>query len=274
MGQPVSPQGILVFISLLGLGISAVIYGRMLLALRREGGLVRAGQFALPDLVVALGLGALFGGLVALSVAKPSDAVEMSAGRLVQSSLTLAAILFALGGYLSFRGFDLRETFGLSRVAAPVVVARAGVLLFGAFPLVALAGFAAQHWIKDGAAEQELVQIFRGAAEKGDSSMMFAVFFTGVVVAPVCEEMLFRGFFYAVGKRFAGPWISGFVTAVTFAAFHGNLVSLAGLTVLALAFTLAYERTGSLAVPITMHALFNGTSLSILYLQATGQLVA
>ena len=44
--------------------------------------------------------------------------------------------------------------------------------------------------------------------------------------------------------------------------------------VFALCLTLAYERTGSLLVPIGMHALFNFTSLSLIYLQARGFLPA
>ena len=42
--------------------------------------------------------------------------------------------------------------------------------------------------------------------------------------------------------------------------------------VFALCVTLAYERTGSILVPIGMHALFNFTSLLALYLNATGVL--
>ena len=53
-----------------------------------------------------------------------------------------------------------------------------------------------------------------------------------------------------------------------------SLTSLPGLFLLAVALTLAYERTGSLPVPITMHALFNAISLGVMYLQATHRLPA
>ncbi len=103
---------------------------------------------------------------------------------------------------------------------------------------------------------------------------MGTVLLAGVILAPVCEEFLFRGFFYGVAKRYAGAPLSGFLTAALFAAFHASLTSLPGLFVLAVALTLAYERTGSLAVPITMHALFNAMSLGLLYLQSIGRLHA
>ena len=41
---------------------------------------------------------------------------------------------------------------------------------------------------------------------------------------------------------------------------------------LALCFVVAYEATGSLLVPMTMHALFNGAQLLFLYLAARSDL--
>jgi uncharacterized protein len=126
--------------------------------------------------------------------------------------------------------------------------------------------------MKDDAEQQPLVELFRSAVQRGDITTVATIALAGVILAPICEEFLFRGYFYAVGKRYVGGWISGLFTAALFAAFHGSLTSLAGLFVLAIALTVAYERTGTLAVPITMHALFNATSLGVLYLQATNQL--
>ena len=99
---------------------------------------------------------------------------------------------------------------------------------------------------------------------------MTQILFAGVILAPVCEEFLFRGFFYAVGKRYLGPLASGFACALLFAVFHLSVTAFAGLFVLAVCLTLAYELTGSLLVPIGMHALFNFTCLCVVWLQARG----
>ena len=69
-------------------------------------------------------------------------------------------------------------------------------------------------------------------------------------------------------KRYFGAVPSGFLSCLLFAAFHTSLTALAGLFVLAVCLNLAYERTGSLLVPIGMHALFNFVSLLFLYTQA------
>ena len=45
---------------------------------------------------------------------------------------------------------------------------------------------------------------------------------------------------------------------------HGNVPALAGLIVLAAMFTIAYEITGCLWVPILMHAMFNSLQLVFL----------
>ena len=60
------------------------------------------------------------------------------------------------------------------------------------------------------------------------------------------------------------------LTAVLFALLHANVFSFAGLLLLALFFTIAYEYTGSLLVPIGMHATFNFINLAMLCIQGSG----
>ena len=97
---------------------------------------------------------------------------------------------------------------------------------------------------------------------------MSKILVSAVFIQPICEEFLFRGFFYGVWKQYLGPWRAGFFTCLLFAAFHASLAAFAGLFVLAVCLNIAYERTGSLLVPISMHAIFNLTSLVAIYGQA------
>ena len=81
--------------------------------------------------------------------------------------------------------------------------------------------------------------------------------FTAVGVAPVVEELFFRGYAYPVLKRHAGrhaAWMSGLL----FAAVHFYVVNF--LAIFAAGWVLArlYERSRSLAVPIVAHASLNG----------------
>ena len=52
--------------------------------------------------------------------------------------------------------------------------------------------------------------------------------------------------------------------AAGFAALHADAGTFAALAVFSVALSLAYARTGSLWVPVSMHALFNGTNLALL----------
>jgi len=78
-----------------------------------------------------------------------------------------------------------------------------------------------------------------------------------VLVAPVFEEMFFRGFMYPALKQRFGVWRALSLVSLLFALSHAHLPSLLPLFILALGLGLAYEFTGSLLVPTGMHALFN-----------------
>jgi membrane protease YdiL (CAAX protease family) len=84
-------------------------------------------------------------------------------------------------------------------------------------------------------------------------------------LAPLAEEILFRGILYPWLKQAGFPRLALWGSAVFFAAVHMNLVTFIPLLVLALALTVLYERTGNLLAPITAHALFNGANFVILY---------
>ncbi len=259
-------------VSVVFVAAAFAIYARVLTRLRAAGGQVQCHWFDLPDVLVSIVLASTFGGLVVRAALRHTEAVEMRPGDVLPSALFFAAFLAGLAWFLSFRGLRLLEVFGIRRVSFASVGGWAALLLLAAFPFVGVANAISVLLLKDEAAQQPLVELFRKAAQSGDLSTMGMIAVAGVIVAPLSEEFLFRGYFYGVGKRYAGPWLSALLTAALFAAFHASLTAFAGLFVLALALTVAYERTGSLAVPVTMHALFNATSLGLLYLQVTHRL--
>jgi membrane protease YdiL (CAAX protease family) len=250
-----------------------IIFARIVARLRGAGGEVRAENFALPDLLVTIVLASSFIGLL-IKAAMRHEQDSVAAGDVLPSALAFGGLVICLVAFLKFRRLSLIDLFGLRRLAATRVAGWAGLLLLCSFPFVAAANAVTVLILKDEAKEQGLVELFRSAAQRGDFSVLAAIAFVGVIVAPVCEEFLFRGYFYGVGKRYIGPWISGLLTAFLFAAFHGSLTALPGLFLLAIALTLACERTGTLLVPMTMHALFNSISLGVMYLQATDRLPA
>lgn len=84
-----------------------------------------------------------------------------------------------------------------------------------------------------------------------------------VLVAPIAEEVFFRGVVFNAWLREGGRRWAFIGSAVLFAAIHLSLVSLVPILLLGLALAWVYERTGNLIAPIVMHAVSNGISVSI-----------
>src|SRR4029077_20014426 len=103
-----------------------------------------------------------------------------------------------------------------------------------------------------------------------DSTLM-VVFIAAfaVAVAPVFEEFFFRGFAYPTLKQRWGAWRALMIVSALFTAVPFHVPSMGPLFSLAIGLGLAYELTGSLLAPITMHALFNATNVAmLLYVRA------
>jgi uncharacterized protein len=89
-----------------------------------------------------------------------------------------------------------------------------------------------------------------------------AVMLFGVVLAPIFEEMLFRGFLLPLLARSVGPWLGIVLTAVPFALLHGAqnhwawqpvlLIGIAGT-----AFGYVRYKTGSTTAAFLMHSAYN-----------------
>jgi membrane protease YdiL (CAAX protease family) len=254
-------------------GLAVIVFSSTLAHFVRHGGNVGAAHFGLPDLLTGTTLAVFFIGLMVESLrASPGDGAPVSVDQLLPAQLFIVAIVAGLSGFLLYRRLSPGRIFGLGAVSFVGVVALAFIFLFAAMPVVAITNYLSQLMLRDLADEQELVGLFRQLARAHDFPAMGKAFVATVILAPACEEFLFRGYFYGVGKRYLGALASALATSLLFAAFHLNLASLPGLFVLALCLTAAYERTGSLLVPIGIHALYNCTSLVILYLQAQGKL--
>ena len=143
-------------------------------------------------------------------------------------------------------------------------------MLLAALPVVGAFSLIAQFLPQDMLQEQELVTLFGDVSKEGNLQTVLLITLAAVVVAPICEEFLFRGYFYPVLKRYIGAAGAMLMAGGLFALMHANLASLPGLFALAICLTLAFEASGSILVPMAMHAFFNALSLVMLYLRAQG----
>lgn len=84
---------------------------------------------------------------------------------------------------------------------------------------------------------------------------------SAIVIAPLAEEIVFRGYIYTTTKRFSGPFFAAGFSSLLFGLVHFNITALIPLIFLALILTISYELSGSIWVPVSIHALFNASQI-------------
>ncbi len=102
-------------------------------------------------------------------------------------------------------------------------------------------------------------------AESNSVMPILGILFTACVVAPILEEIMFRGLLYRYLREFSHRWafwgsvaFSCIVNALLFAMIHPQgLLGIPMLATLAVSFSLAREWRDSLIAPMVMHAINN-----------------
>lgn len=161
----------------------------------------------------------------------------------------LTAIMFArFGGrtvrswQFGFRPTPVRRAVGL---AALTIVA---FLLFSAIWVLAL------H------VKEEDTKLLKALGTNETALLLAASALLTTVIAPICEETLFRGYIFAALSKWRG-WLLGAVfTGILFGAVHlgsAPVEDLVPLGVLGFALCFLYRRTGSIYPCIAVHALNN-----------------
>jgi len=104
---------------------------------------------------------------------------------------------------------------------------------------------------------------FTNISAQGEYIMAFIML---VIIAPVAEEVLFRGYLFGKLRKHAPLWVSILITSVVFALVHGawNV----GLDVFALSIVLCLLRvvSGSLWPSIMLHMMKNGLAYYFLFI--------
>jgi CAAX protease family protein len=97
----------------------------------------------------------------------------------------------------------------------------------------------------------------------------------GVSLAPLMEELFFRGFLYPVVARRTGVTVAVVITGMAFAAIHAPQLGLAWaplllLLAVGLVLTAVRAQTFSVAASFLMHVGYNGMLFSLLYISTGG----
>lgn len=80
----------------------------------------------------------------------------------------------------------------------------------------------------------------------------------------VCEEFLFRGMIMGAYER-RGTWKAIWISALLFTGLHGSVAGLPAQLMLGVALGFAAASTGSIAVPMALHAAYNAITVAVSY---------
>jgi membrane protease YdiL (CAAX protease family) len=118
-------------------------------------------------------------------------------------------------------------------------------------PLLFLISFIIQNILPE-YKQQEIVLNFKSNLSK-DKVLLLHV----LIMAPVVEEIIFRGYIYRILKTKIPIMFAIIISSTLFSLIHYNVLSFILLFVLSIFLTYIYERNGSIMCPIIIHSLFN-----------------
>lgn len=201
-----------------------------------------------------------FGGLLAGGL---EDWKAMFLTSLFSTGGSLGTVVFVLiVAKVSFaRGL---KGFGLHFRTIPKDLVHAFLTLAAVWPLVmammSLTILVMKHFDQSFEVPQhEALEVITESPSVALQVLMVAL---AVLVAPLVEELMFRGLFQSMIRSYLGrPWVAIAITSALFATIHTNQEHWPALFILALGLGYSYEKSGSLLRPIFMHAMFNGVTI-------------
>lgn len=173
----------------------------------------------------------------------------------LQAVLELSFALGAIGAgmYANRHGLaDALRRLGLRRPSGPIVSTffiALGAYLISAIALTLLIQ-----------PEQQDIAENLGADE---NSALLITIVAGILIAPVtafCEEIFFRGLIFGGLRQTMKFWPAAVVSGLIFGVLHltaGDIGVALQLSILGVIFAWMYERSGSLWLPIALHAVNN-----------------
>lgn len=224
--------------------------------------------------------------LVLLSISSAAFALLLLAGPLAQALGLDAQFIAQLVGFLSVQGLALvwidrfvrehgltwAQAFGFrDRPGRSLGVAFLVMLLVIPLATAGIGGL--MTWLLQLCGVVPEAQAAVTMLQKDMPGWQLALLgFTAVVLAPVAEELLFRGILYTVLKQRGYPRLALWGTSALFGLIHFNLAAMASLCFLGLVFAWLYERTQNLLAPIAAHVLFNAVNFAAVVLDFPGWL--
>jgi membrane protease YdiL (CAAX protease family) len=132
-----------------------------------------------------------------------------------------------------------------------------------ALPLVVLISLLNQEIWQGQGGSNPLLSL---ALESQNWLVLGIFFFTAAVLAPLFEELIFRGFLLPSLTRYFPVWLAILASSLLFAIAHLNLSEVLPLLVLGCVLGVVYSRSRNLVASMTLHSLWNSGTLISLFI--------
>lgn len=156
------------------------------------------------------------------------------------------------------------HALGLSLVNVSGNIKQGVKLYLVTVPMIILAGFIINMVAGYYGVVPEMQEVVRWVLEEKSFFVLFGLIFFGIVIAPVIEEIIFRGFLQSAVKGLCGGRYAIVISASLFAAVHVDVFAFLQILILGILLGYLYEKTQSLAASIVVHVLHNSLTLVFL----------
>jgi membrane protease YdiL (CAAX protease family) len=214
-------------------------------------------------LLAVLSMGILAAALLKGKEASP-DFIGFSLSTVVAQVFALVLIHF----FLKAHQMSWRDLLGLRNRRLASIALLAMVLALVASPVTwAISSLVIKiiTLLHETPEQQIAVQVLETTKDPAQR-LVFAL--AAIVLAPLVEEILFRGILYPMLKHHGYPRLALWGTSLLFAAVHLHVATFVPLFVFGLILIWIYERTDTLFAPILTHATFNTINFLLFINQA------
>jgi membrane protease YdiL (CAAX protease family) len=159
---------------------------------------------------------------------------------------------------LSFRSKD---------VSGKISLAVIGILgWFAALPIVMVAYLIASTFLNSAGSSNPIIGIVMEAAQAHDFVTIMLFYVTLGVLAPICEECLFRGFLYKYLRGRCSILTSNVLSSALFAIAHMDIGAALPLFCLGSIFAFVFERSNNIVPAMITHGLWNSATFTLILL--------
>lgn len=131
-------------------------------------------------------------------------------------------------------------------------------------PIIFLAGFVINLISNYCGMNPEMQDVVQWVLEERSLFVLISLIFFGIIIAPLIEEIIFRGFLQSALKNYFGGRYAILISASLFAAVHMDLFAFFQILILGILLGYLYEKTQTLVASVVIHILHNSLTLVFL----------